>query len=76
MNDEQKQKYNDTMQQQGGDALARSNEFIERYNQENQTNTDSNFDTPTVNKDTPKTDTPKQETYNFDPEEKLDTSMF
>ena len=77
MNDEQKQKYNDTMQQQGGDALARSNEFIERYNQENQTNTDSNFETPTINKsETPKQETPKQETYNFDPEEKLDTSMF
>ena len=82
MDDSQKQQYNDAIKNKWDDYIG--NQYMEQYNNANSQNQNgtnwgnqTNFETPTINKsEDTKQETPKQETYNFDPEEKLDTSMF
>ena len=83
LNDKQRQMWNDRIS--GMDANSEARQFTERYNKEmqaNQTNTQSNFSnsqntqTPTVQKTETQTTNQNEQTYNYDPNEKLDTSMF
>ena len=82
MDDSQKQQYNDAIKNKWDDYIG--NQYMKQYNNANSQNQNginwgnqTNFETPTINKsEDTKQETPKQETYNFDPEEKLDTSMF
>ena len=82
MDDSQKQQYNDAIKNKWDDYIG--NQYMKQYNDANSQNQNgtnwgnqTNFETPTINKsEDTKQETPKQETYNFDPEEKLDTSMF
>ena len=82
MDDSQKQQYNDAIKNKWDDYIG--NQYMKQYNDANSQNQNgtnwgnqTNFETPTINKsENTKQETPKQETYNFDPEEKLDTSMF
>lgn len=80
LNDEQKQQFADMNK---NDTSWNYQKFMDQYNAEknqtnNQTSTQSNFSnnqntqTPTVQK----TETQNNQTYNYDPNEKLDTSMF
>lgn len=90
LNDNQKQKWNDKISWM--DANSEARQFTERYNQEMNNNQQSNnnssnfnngngtnwqnqqnFDTPTVQKTESQNN---NQTYNYDPNEKLDTSMF
>lgn len=77
MDDSQKQQYNDAIKNKWDDYIG--NQYMKQYNNANSQNQNgtnwgnqTNFETPTINK----SENTKQETYNFDPEEKLDTSMF
>lgn len=80
LNDEQKQQF---AEMNKNDTSWNYQRFMDQYNAEknqtnNQTSTQSNFSnnqntqTPTVQK----TETQNNQTYNYDPNEKLDTSMF
>ena len=90
MDDSQKQQYNDMLKNKGDDYVG--NQYMKQYNQQtnntpqsdnnssnfnNQNGTNwqnqQNFDTPTVQKTESQNN---NQTYNYDPEEKLDTDMF
>lgn len=90
MDDSQKQQYNDMLKNKGDDYVW--NQYMKQYNQQTnntpQSNNNSsnfnngngtnwqnqqNFDTPTVQKTESQNN---NQTYNYDPNEKLDTDMF
>ena len=90
MDDSQKQQYNDMLKNKGDDYIG--NQYMKQYNQQtnntpqsdnnssnfnNQNGTNwqnqTNFETPTVQKTESQNN---NQTYNYDPNEKLDTSMF
>lgn len=78
LNDQEKQQYNDRLKTMWDDHVF--NQYMSQYNQANQQantqptfNNQQNTQTPTVQK----TEAPKQtQTYNYDPNEQLDTNMF
>lgn len=85
LNDEQKQQFANDNSWQVQDFLKQynaemnnnqqSNNNSSNFNNQNGTNwqNQTNFETPTINKTENQTD---KQTYNYDPNEKLDTSMF
>lgn len=92
MNDSQKQQYNDLLKNKGDDYIGNQymKQYNQTNNNQQQTSNESNFnnqngtnwqnqtnfDTPTVQKNESQNNNQNNQTYNYDPEEKLDTSMF
>lgn len=81
MDDSQKQQYNDAIKNKWDDYIG--NQYMKQYNNANSQNQNgtnwgnqTNFETPTINKSENQNNNNNNQTYNFDSEEKLDTSMF